>query len=183
LTASAGIVAVIGGPLRTGRGQSLDRVIRITAPLHDGFAGGPVADASGRVLGVSTPAEIRGFAVVIPAALAWQRVAHVLEHGRPRVGFLGITGQAVRLPEDQRGDGGQDRGLLVVGVTPQGPAASAGILIGDVLLTVDGRAIGSTDDLLGLLTGDRVGRAVPVTALRGGAGRELSVTIGERPAS
>jgi S1-C subfamily serine protease len=183
LTASGGIVAVIGGPLRTGRGQSLDRVIRITAPLHDGFAGGPVADASGRVLGVSTSAQIRGLAVVIPAALAWQRVAHVLEHGRPRVGFLGITGQAVRLPEGQRGDGGQERGLLVVGVTTQGPAASAGILVGDVLLDVDGRAVASTDDLLGLLTGDRVGRAVPVRVLRGGVARDLSVTIGERPAS
>ena len=103
LTASAGIVAVIGGPLRTGRGQSLERVIRITAPLHDGFAGGPVADASGRVLGVSTNAQIRGLAVVIPAALAWKHAAHVLEHGRPRVGFLGVSGQAVKLPEGQRG--------------------------------------------------------------------------------
>jgi len=186
ITASVGIVAVIGGPLRTGRGYSLDRVIRLTAPVHDGFAGGPVVDASGRVLGVSTSAFIRGLAVVIPAALAWKHVAHVLEHGRPRVGFLGISGQTVRLPEGQRGtdqDAGQDRGLLVVAVTPDGPASAAGLLLGDVILALDGRAIASTDDLFGLLTAERVGRAVPLRILRAGAARELTVTVGERPAS
>ena len=183
ITASAGIVAVIGGPLRTGRGQSLDRVIRITAPLHDGFAGGPVVDASGRVLGVSTSTSIRGLAVVIPAPLAWTHVAHVLEHGRPRVGFLGILGQAVRLPEGQRGDVGNDRGLLVIAVTPGEPAAAAGGLVGDIILALDGQAIATTDDLLGLLAGDRIGRTVPLQVLRGGAARELSVTVGERPAS
>jgi serine protease Do len=186
VTASAGIVAVIGGPLRTGRGRSLDRVIRITAPVHDGFAGGAVVDASGRVLGVSTSTFIRGFAVVIPAALAWKHVAHVLEHGRPRVGFLGISGQAVRLPEGQRGNDGdaaQDRGLIVVAVTPDGPAAAAGVLLGDIVLALDGRAIATTDDLFGLLTAERVGRAVPLRILRSGSVRELTVTVGERPAS
>jgi len=183
LTASAGIVAVIGGPLRTGRGQSLDRVIRITAPLHEGFAGGPVVDASGRVLGISTSAHIRGLAVVIPATLAWKNVAHVLEHGRPRAGFLGILGQAVRLPEGQRGDAGHDRGLLVIAATPGEPAAAAGVLVGDIILSLDGRTVATTDDLLGLLTGERVGQTVPLRVLRGGAARELPVTVGERPAS
>jgi len=183
LTASAGIVAVIGGPLRTGRGQSLDRVIRITAPLHEGFAGGPVVDASGRVVGISTSAHIRGLAVVIPATLAWKNVAHVLEHGRPRAGFLGILGQAVRLPEGQRGDAGHDRGLLVIAATPGEPAAAAGVLVGDIILSLDGRTVETTDDLLGLLTGERVGQTVPLRVLRGGAARELPVTVGERPAS
>ena len=90
LTASAGIVAVIGGPLRTGRGRELEQVIRVTAPLHEGFAGGAVIDTSGRVIGVGTAAQIRGLAVVIPAAIAWKSIAHVLEHGRPRTGFLGV---------------------------------------------------------------------------------------------
>jgi S1-C subfamily serine protease len=183
VTASAGIVAVIGGPLRTGRGQSLDRVLRITAPIHDGFAGGPVVDASGRVLGVSTSAFIRGFAVVIPAALAWTHVAHVLEHGKPRAGFLGISGQAVRLPEGQRDkdrDASEDRGLLVFALTADGPAAAAGVLVGDVIIALDGRPIATTDDLFALLTADRVGRAVPLRILRGGSVRELRVTIGER---
>ena len=169
LTASAGIVAVIGGPLRTGRGRELEQVIRVTAPLHEGFAGGAVIDASGRVIGVGTAAHIRGLAVVIPAAIAWKSIAHVLEHGRPRTGFLGVSGQPVRLAERQRGAGGRDRGLLVVGVTPDGPAESSGVLVGDVILDLDNQPVGSADDLLILLTNDRVGRAVPLRVLRGGA--------------
>ena len=183
LTASAGIVAVIGGPLRTGRGRELEQVIRVTAPLHEGFAGGAVIDASGRVIGVGTAAHIRGLAVVIPAAIAWKSIAHVLEHGRPRTGFLGVSGQPVRLAERQRGAGGRDRGLLVVGVTPDGPADSSGVLVGDVILDLDNQPVGSADDLLSLLTSERVGREVPLRVLRGGALSEMTVTIKERAAS
>jgi serine protease DegQ len=183
VTASAGIVAVIGGPLRTGRGQSLDQIIRVTTPMHDGFAGGAVVDPSGHVVGIATAAHIRGLAVVIPAGIAWKSVAHVLEHGRPRTGFLGVTGQSVRLPDRQRGNVTQERGLLVMAVTPEGPADAAGVLIGDVILALDRQPVGSTDELLNLLTSDRVGRAVPLQVLRGGETRELTVTIGERPAS
>ena len=183
LTASAGIVAVIGGPLRTGRGRELEQVIRVTAPLHEGFAGGAVVDASGRVIGVGTAAHIRGLAVVIPAAIAWKSIAHVLEHGRPRTGFLGVSGQPVRLVERQRGAGGRDRGLLVVGVIPDGPADASGVLVGDVILDLHNQPVGSADDLLSLLTSDRVGRAVPLRVLRGGALSEIMVTIKERTAS
>jgi S1-C subfamily serine protease len=181
ITASAGNVAVIGGPLRTGRGQTLEQVIRVTADMHDGFAGGAVIDAAGGLIGIATAARIRGYAVVVPAGLAWKSAAHVLEHGRPRVGFLGISGQPVPLPERQRGDAGRDRGLLVVGVSAGGPADSAGVLIGDLILGLDQHPVGSTDDLLGLLTGDRVGRAVPLRVLRGGAARDITVTVAERP--
>lgn len=180
LTASAGIVAVIGGPLRTGRGRQLEQVIRVTAPLHEGFAGGAVVDATGRAIGIGTAAQIRGLAVVIPAAIAWKSVAHVLEHGRPRTGFLGVSGQPARLTERQRGTGGRDRGLLVIDATPGGPAESSGVLVGDIILDVDQHPIGSTDDLLALLTTDRVGRQVDIRVLRGGAITDLAVTIGDR---
>jgi S1-C subfamily serine protease len=180
VTASAGIVAVIGGPLRTGRGVQLDQVIRVTAPLHEGFAGGAVIDAAGRLIGMGTAAQIRGLAVVIPANIAWTSAAHVLEHGRPRTGFLGVSGQPVRLTERQRGTSDRDRGLLIVDVTTGGPADSGGILIGDIILDVDQQAVGSIDDLLGLLTSDRVSRSVPVRALRGGVVANLTVRIGER---
>jgi S1-C subfamily serine protease len=180
LTASAGIVAIIGGPLRTGRGRKLEQVIRITAPLHEGFAGGAVVDAGGRLIGVGTAAQIRGLAVVIPAAIAWKSAAHVLEHGRPRTGFLGLSGQPVRLGERQRGNGGRDRGLLVLDVIAGGPAETAGVLVGDVILDADSQAIGSIDELLALLTTDRVGRSVPVRVLRGGTATELVVKVGER---
>ena len=87
ITASAGIVAVVGGPLRTGRRRQLERVIRITAPLHDGFAGGAVFDASGTLLGIATAAQIRGYAVVIPASIAWASActASRLRHAAARL--------------------------------------------------------------------------------------------------
>src|SRR5215471_8800510 len=98
VTASAGIVAVIGGPLRTGRRRAIDQVIRTTAPMHDGFAGGALLDGSGALLGVTTSTQIRGTTVVIPAAIAWKTAANILEHGRLKRGYLGIAGQPVRLP-------------------------------------------------------------------------------------
>src|SRR4051812_16380351 len=83
ITASAGVVAVVGGPLRTGRRRQLERVIRITAPLHDGFAGGAVFNASGALLGIATAAHIRGYPVVVPASIAWASAAQLLVAGTP----------------------------------------------------------------------------------------------------
>ena len=183
VTASAGIVAVIGGPLRTGRGQSIEQIVRITAPMHDGFAGGAVADADGRVIGMATRARIRGLAVVVPAPIAWKSAAHVLEHGRPRVGFLGLSGQPVRLSERQRAGGAHERGLLVVAVTDGGPAEGGGLLLGDVIVELDGQAVTSVDRLISLLTAATVGRAVVLRVLRGGAQKDITVTVAERPAS
>jgi S1-C subfamily serine protease len=182
VTASAGVIAVIGGPLRTGRHRSIEQVIRTTAPLHEGFAGGPVIDTTGQVIGISTGAAIRGFEVAIPAAIAWSTADDVLKKGRPTRGFLGVAGQTVQLSARQAA-GGQEHGLLIVNITKDSPAEAAGLLIGDILLQFDGHAIRSAEDLLDLLAGDRVGRAVPLTVLRGGAAVELAVTVGAREAS
>jgi serine protease DegQ len=183
LTASAGIIAAIGGPLRTGRGRSIERIIRVTAPMHDGFSGGAIVDASGRVIGIATAAKIRDLAVVIPVTAAWKTVADVLTHGAPKTGFLGIQGLTVRLAEGQRGGTERQRGLIMVQVTPEGPAAAGGLLIGDILLELDHQPVESTDDVIQLLSGDRVGRAATLRVLRAGEVRELSVTLGARPAS
>jgi S1-C subfamily serine protease len=182
VTASAGLVSVIGGPLPTGRRRAIDQVIRTSAPMHDGFAGGAFLDTSGLLLGVATAASIRGLGVVIPSAIAWKTAATVIEHGRLKRGYLGIAGQPVALPANQRG-GADDReeALLVVGVTSGSPAAAAGILVGDVLLEFDGHPISSPEDLLDLLVGDRVGRNVDVRVVRGGAVSNVKVMVGERP--
>jgi len=183
LTASAGIVSVIGGPLPTGRGRAIDEVIRTTAPMHDGFAGGAFVDTSGRLTGIATAAEIRGLAVVIPAAIAWKTAADVLQHGRLKRGYLGLAGQPVSLPDRQRGTDGREQALLVVGVTAGSPADAAGLLIGDVMLDFDGHPVEAPEDLLDLLAGDRVGTSVSVRVLRGAAIQELTIRVGERPAS
>lgn len=180
VTASAGIVSVIGGPLRTGRRRAIDEIIRTTAPMHDGFAGGAFVDTSGGLAGVTTAAEIRGLAVVIPARIAWKTADTLLEHGTAKRGYLGLAGQPAVLPDPQRAAAGRDRALLVVGVTAGSPAASAGIGVGDILTDFDGRAIEGPDDLLQLLAG-RAGHVVPLKLLRGGQAQTVDVAVGERP--
>ncbi|MGB7219153.1 MAG: PDZ domain-containing protein, partial [Vicinamibacterales bacterium] len=181
LTASAGIVAVIGGPLPTGRRRAIDEVIRTTAPMHEGFAGGAFIDTTGGLTGIATAAEIRGLGVVIPAAIAWQTAAAVLKHGGMKRGYLGLAGQPVRLPESQRSADGREQALLVIEVTPGGPAAAAGLLVGDLILDFDRRPVDSPEELLDLLTGDRVAQPVQVRVRRGAAAVDLTVTVGERP--
>ena len=181
VTASAGIVSVIGGPLPTGRRRAIDQVIRTTAPMHDGFAGGAFLDTAGGLIGVATAASIRGLGVVIPAAIAWRTAATVIEHGSLKRGFLGLAGLPVALPENQRGADGRDQALLVVGVTSGSPASAAGVLVGDVLLEFDAHPVEAPEQLLDLLLGERVGKAIALKILRGGAVAELTVTVGERP--
>src|SRR5438132_2668932 len=173
VTASVGIVSIIGGPLRTGRGRSIDEVIRTTAPMHEGFAGGAFVDMSGRVIGIATAASIRGLGVIIPAAIAWKTAAALLEHGRIRRGYLGVAGQPVRLGEDQRA-------LLIVDVKDDSPAAIAGLRVGDSIVKFDGLPVEDPEDLLDLLTEDRVGKSVAVGIVRGDSSKDVKVTVGER---
>ena len=102
--------------------RQIDQIIRITAPVHGGFAGGAVVDAAGQLMGIGgTAAEIRGLSVVVPAAIAWEeRGTRARAHGRAKGrACLGIAGQPVRLPERQRDASGRDRALLVVDVNPR----------------------------------------------------------------
>jgi S1-C subfamily serine protease len=184
ITASAGLVSVIGGPLRTGRRRAIDRVIRTSAPMHDGFAGGPLLDARGRLIGVATAAAIRGLHVVIPSSIAVRTAEAIAEHGTTRRGYLGLAGQRVTVPAAQRGDGESDAsGVLVVHVQSGSPAAAAGVLLGDVVLGFDGHPVESAEDLLDLLTGERIGTQVPLRISRGGALRDLEVVVGARASS
>jgi serine protease DegQ len=181
LTASAGIISVIGGPLRTGRRRAIDQVIRTTAPMHDGFSGGAFIDSTGGLVGVTTATTIRGTAVVIPAGIAWTAAQRVLEHGQTRRGYLGLMGQPVTLSAAQAASTGRESALLVVGVVPSSTAASAGVLVGDIILALDGTSTASTDDLLDLLATQSVGRQATLKLLRGNTAVDVPVTIGERP--
>ena len=183
ITATIGLVSVIGGPLPTGRRQSIPQVIRTSAPMHGGFAGGAFVDAAGALLGVTTAAEIRGLGVVIPAAIAWSTVASILQHGRVKRGYLGIGGQPVRMATAKAGPDQLASALLVVAVSPESPAAAAGLIVGDVIMAFDGQPVQSPDDLLDLLVADRVGRDVPLRVLRGGSPIEIKVKVAERTAS
>jgi len=180
VTASTGIVSIVGGPLPTGRGRSIDRVIRTTAPMHSGYVGGPVLDAEGRVLGIAAPSEIRGMRIGVPADIAWRVAESLAEHGTPKRGYLGVAGQAVRMSAKQSESASQASGVVVVGVAEGSPAESGGILVGDVIVAFDDKPVRSPMDILELLEERRTGHAVVVGLVRGGTPENITVTIGER---
>ena len=179
ITATAGLVSIIGGPLPTGPRRQLEQVIRISAPVHSGFAGGAVVGAHGSLIGVATAAAIRGLTVVIPAGIARDAAKVMIEHGGARRGYLGIAAQPVRVPERQRA-GQAESALLVVGVKDGSPAAEAGLLVGDILVALDDVPLTSPEELIDLLAGDRVARALSLQLLRGGSPINVQVTPAER---
>jgi S1-C subfamily serine protease len=180
ITVTSGLVSVIGGPLRTVPRREIAQVIRTSAPMHDGFAGGALVGADGALLGIATSAAIRGLGVVIPADIAWAAAAEIVKRGDLKRGYLGIAAQPVSIPEKQRAAGAGAEALLVVAIKDGSPAAQAGLLVGDVLVSLDGVALASPEDLLDLLVGDRVGRPVALKVLRGGSLVDVNVTVAER---
>jgi len=180
VTASAGVVSIIGGPLRTGHRRQIEQVIRISASLHDGFAGGAVIGADSQLIGVATAAAIRGLPVVIPAGLAWDSARDMVARGVAKRGYLGIAAQPVSVPERQRSTGTGAEALLVVGVKDASPAADAGLLVGDLLLALDEVPLASPEELVDLLVGERVGRPVRLRVQRGGTDLSVAVTPTER---
>ena len=180
VTASAGLVSIIGGPLRTGHRRQLEQVIRISAPLHDGFAGGAVIGADGQIIGIATAAAIRGLTVVIPAGIAWDAAHGIFAAGTAKRGYLGIAAQPVSVPARQRAGAASVEALLVVGVKDASPAAEAGLLVGDLLMALDDVPLTSPEELIDLLVGDRVGRAVTLRVQRGGSEVTVPVTPAER---
>ena len=180
ITATAGLVSVIGGPLHTSRYRAIETVIRTSAPMHEGFSGGALVAANGGLLGVTTAASIRGLGVVIPASVAWTAAEDVLQRGTQKRGYLGIAAQPVRVPEKQRDAVTGETALLVVAVKGDTPAESAGLLVGDLLLSLDDHPLTSPEELFDLLVGERVGRSVVLRVKRGGTVVEATVTVAER---
>lgn len=174
-------VAVVGGPLRTGRRSEIERVIRIQQSPHGALNGGALIDASGRAVGIVTSFAIRDTTVAIPATLAFAAAMKVSSEGGTKQGFLGVSSMAVTLPERQRAGRAQGSGLLISQVAVASPADTAGLLVGDVIVTFDGEAVEDGEGLVTRLRGDRVGKAVPLTVIRGATPVDVTVTIGERP--
>jgi S1-C subfamily serine protease len=178
--ATLGVVSAVGGPVRTRRGPRLERYIQTDATPYPGFSGGPLIDVRGNVLGILVSGWGRGAAFAIPADLAWRTAGSLSERGSVKRGYLGILSQPVRLPDGQSLGLTQRGGLLVVGVEDGSPAGRGGLIVGDILATLDGQPVEDTDDLLVLLAGDRVGSPVPVKLVRGGELAEVEITVGER---
>jgi len=187
LMATLAPIAVVGGPLRTGRASSIDRVIRIQQAPHGALNGGVLllpgesASSAPSAAGIVTAMAIRGTTVVIPASIAWAAASKVASEGGSKQGFLGVSSMAVPLPERQRAGRAQSFGLLISHVAANSPAESGGLLIGDVIVGFGGDAVEEPAELVTRLRGDRVGAAVPITVIRGTSAVDVTVTVSERP--
>jgi S1-C subfamily serine protease len=117
--------------------------------------------------------------MVVPAATVARVVGAIQAHGRVPRGYLGVGVYPVRLNDAQAKSAGQQAGLLLVAVESGSPAEKAGLVLGDVLLTIDGAAVERPGELSGLLA-DKVGAAVRAKVLRAGSATEVSVTVGQR---
>lgn len=178
--ASSGVVSTIGGPLRTGRGTILERYIRTDATPYPGFSGGPLIDMQGHVVGILTTGLVNGVALAIPMNIARNIADTLAKQGYIKRGYLGISSQYIQLPAAQRAGRSQEHGLLIIKVDESSPAQQGGLMVGDILVAVDGHVINDSEDLQILLTGDRVGKAVPVEVIRGNTLQTLQVTVGQR---
>ena len=179
--ASLGVISAIGGAWRTFRGTEVAGYIRSDTTFYPGFSGGPLIDSAGRVAGINSSRLGRGAGLTIPVAAATLVADELLKQGRVRRAYLGISSQGTKLPPVLTARlNGQDAGLLVVTVEAGSPADKGGIGIGDILVKFGGSAVTDTDSLQMLLGANRVGEVTPVTVLRGGEPRDLTVTVGER---
>ncbi len=181
----SGPIASFGSVVSVGRGRrgaSPSALITAEVTMLPGFSGGPLIDAAGQVAGLNTSGPARSGGVTIPVAQIERVASEVQTHGRVRHGWLGVTLQSVALPEGAATAATKSgTGLLVVGLATGSPAAAAGLIVGDILLALDDQDLVDVADLQQVLTGDRIGTALPARLLRGGEQREISVTPVERP--
>ncbi|MBP7589983.1 MAG: trypsin-like peptidase domain-containing protein [Chloroflexi bacterium] len=178
--ATLGIVSALGDGWRTRMGGQIDRYLQTDVVMYPGFSGGPLVDAHGRLAGMNTSALMGGVSLAIPTVTLARVIDALVADGRMKRGYLGVSTQRVKLPTELREQLGQKTGLLIVSAEPNSPASAAGLTLGDTIVTLDGEKVRDHDDLLALLSGDRVGTAVPVGVVRGGQVQPMQVTIGER---
>ena len=121
--------------------------------------------------------------MTIPALTVSRVVDQLLTKGRVAHGYLGVGVQPVEFPEQMANALGviAERGLLVVMVEPDGPAAKAGVLLGDILLSVGGAELRSAQSLQPALDEEKIGSPAKVDLVRGGQLLHLDVVVGERP--
>lgn len=158
----------------------VDGYIQTDVVMYPGFSGGPLVSGDGAIHGLNTSGFGRGASIAVPVATIRNTVETLRQHGKMKQGYLGVGIQPVRLPDPVASELDQETGLLVISVESSSPAADAGMLVGDILVSVDGETVEQLEELMALLSGSRVGNAVPVQIVRGGSLTEMTVTISER---
>jgi S1-C subfamily serine protease len=179
--ASFGIVAIAGPAWHSLRGGTIDSLIRLDLALSPAAEGGAVVDVQGRVMGMAVLGPRRR-TLAIPTSTIDRVVDQLLAKGRVFRGYLGAGLQSVRLGRPSTGaQPGNGRGILVVSIDADGPAAHAGLLVGDIVTTWNAKPVDRVREVMRLLGSDSIGNTVDLGLLRGGAPTTLKVVIGERP--
>jgi len=170
---TAGVVSALGRsiPARDGRRVRLiDDVIQTDAALNPGNSGGALADSAGRVVGINTAVAGFGLGLAVPInSTTRQIMSELVSTGKVRRAYLGIAGTPAPLPPALATRLGQRRGLRLVEVVPGGPAAAAGLFLGDVLIAAGGKPVQGVQDVQRLMLGSTIGTRLPITVLRRGA--------------
>jgi S1-C subfamily serine protease len=183
-TVTAGVVSALGRSLRASTGRLIDDLIQTDAALNPGNSGGPLVSSRGEVVGINTAIIMgaQGICFAIAANTAKHVLGELVRHGRVRRAYIGISAAQSRLPRRLRHQAGvaQESAVVVAGLEGSSPADRAGLLAGDILLAVDGRPVTGADDLIRILTADKIGRAIEVEVLREGQRRRLALTPEER---
>jgi S1-C subfamily serine protease len=180
LTASMGIISVAAGAWRTWRGGQVDQMLRLDMGLYPGASGGIVVSASQSLIGMATQGLSRIGSIALPFVTLNRVVEALLAGGRVVRGYLGVGMQPIALP-DHLSQKKYSHGHILVSVEPDGPAEHAGLMLGDILLAMQGKVIEDTNGLMAFLDADSVGRQLTVDILRGGQLHSVPVVVGARP--
>jgi len=181
-SARLGLVNLAGAEWHSSRGGLIDRRIVLDLRLGRREEGGPVFDAAGGLIGMSTFGP-RGQVIVIPTATLERIVPQLVKDGGIARGWLGVALQAVAVPDALRETADQSSGLMVMSVVADGPAAQAGLVAGDIVLSVDGTSTHRWRNVARHFGSDSIGRKAELRLIRGGAVITVQATIAGRPAA
>ena len=173
VNATLGIISAVSGSWRTWRVGRLDQYIRLDLNMYPSSSGGAVIDTSGAVIGIATSALSRIAALAIPASTVNRVAGEILSRGRVARGYLGVGLQPVNVTDHQKG-------LIVLSVEQEGPAGKAGLLVGDIMVSLGGKTVTDTGDVQTALEKVAVGQPIEAALLRGGVARQVTITVGER---
>jgi S1-C subfamily serine protease len=183
-TVTAGIVSALGRSLRAQSGRLIDDVIQTDASLNPGNSGGPLVDSNGEVIGVNTAVIMgaQGICFAVASNTAKFVISEIIQHGRVRRAYIGISAQTVPVPKRWGSIAGvrQTHAVVVAGVEAGSPAAKAGIRHGDVIVAIEGIAVAGVDDLLRVLSAERIGREIRVQRVSRGELQETRVVPEEK---
>ena len=181
--AALAVVSLVASDRRTWTGTSLAPYVRLDVGLQPTAVGGAVIDAQGRAVGMATPRFGRFGAIVVPPPSIDRVADTLLAKGRMPRGYLGVGLQAIQLPDALRTTlrSSATTAAIVLEVEPEGPAHKAGIMVGDILVTLAGHPLTRLTDVQAQLADNAIGKSLPVSFVRGGAVRQGDIVVGERP--